>query len=396
MNRKVIKSYIEEYKRNFDSVHQKEIYKWKAVKQFQDNFNIDSIDFADNLKVSLQKVGNLLDSGQYFPKRMLLKNVVLSPEKVREMFRMLYVEDLDFPKRVENFRSNFKKLNQSLFPDKNDYQDQRAVMVYLGLHYPERYFFYKYGMFRDFAKRINYTYAPIAGKSENISQFHSLCELIRYEISNDQELLKLHESRLDDNCHRDKNFNILTQDFIYAVVKHLDNQTTQDVSVSTVISVEEMDSTDLNTRNNEVNFTPSVINHIQNNIENKHIGDLGEIWVLKYEKQFLEQNGKNKLASKIRHVAKDQGDGLGYDILSFDLNGSEKFIEVKTTKGRKNTTFFVTRNELEKSKIEQDRYVLYRVYEYEEDRETAKLMKIKGELSNLCELPVNYKVTLKE
>jgi len=395
MNRKIVKSYIEEYKREFDRVHKQEIYKWKAVKHFRDNFDIDSIDFLENLTESLKKAGNLLDSGKYFPKGMLLENTEVSPEKLRGMFKSLYNEEVGFLERVERFRAEFKALNQENSPEKSDYQDHRALMVYLGLHYPERYFFYKYRMFKDFSSKVNHIYKPVAGRTENISQFHNLCELVRYEISNDQELLKLHDNRLDANCYRDKNFNILTQDFIYAVVRHLDKSFRENLSTLEVKSLEEISSTDLQTRNGTINFTPRIINHIQNNIENKRIGDLGEIWVLQMERKFLEENGKRKLAAEVKHVAKDKGDGLGYDILSFDLNGEEKFIEVKTTKGRKNTTFFVTRNELEKSKIEKNNYFLYRVYEFDEDKETAKLMKIKGELTGICELPVNYKVSLK-
>lgn len=90
-----------------------------------------------------------------------------------------------------------------------------------------------------------------------------------------------------------------------------------------------------------------------------------------------------------------KGDGLGFDILSFDLDGNPKYIEVKTTKGNQNSTFFVTRNELEKSTIEKDRYFLYRVYEYDEETEKGKILKIKGELTNICDTPMNYKVTLK-
>lgn len=396
MNRKIIKSYIEEYKQEFERVHKQEIYKWKAVKHFKDNFDIDSNDFVNNLEESLRKAGNLLDSGQYFPKRMLLKNTETSPEKVKEMFKNLYNEDFDFLERVENFRSNFKKLNQDNNSNKNDYQDHRALMVYLALNFPERYFFYKYRMFKEFASKVNHTYNPVAGRTENLSQFQNLCELVRYEISSDQELLKLHENRLEEDCYRDKNFNILTQDFIYAVVRHLNNPKEEIISIPEFQNLEEINSTDLQTKSEEVNFTPRVINHIQNNIENKRIGDLGEIWVLKHERNFLEENGKSKLASKVKHVAKDKGDGLGYDILSFELDGNEKFIEVKTTKGRKNSTFFITRNELEKSKLEKNRYFLYRVYEFNEEKETARLMKIKGDLSSICELPINYKVNLKK
>jgi len=396
MNRQIVKSYIEEYKRNFDQVHDQEIYKWKAIKQFQDNFNIDSKDLYNNLELSLNKAGNLLDSGQYFPKRMLLKNAEQSPEQIREMFKILFDEDFDILERVENFRSDFKTLNTANFDDLNDYQDHRAVLVLLTLNYPERYFFYKFQMFKDFAERVEFTYRPIGGRIENIGQFHSLCELVRYEIEKDQELLNLHEDRLDSECYRDIDHNVLTQDFIYAAVKHLEQpEVRPKIEPETSIS-EEIQSSSLKLKVESVDFTPRTINHIQNNIENKRIGDLGEIWVLKEEIEYLKKNGKTKLADKVKHIAKDQGDGSGFDILSFDLDGTEKYIEVKTTKGSFNSTFFVTRNELERSKIEKGKYFLYRVYDYNENTETARLLKIQGELTSICDIPMNYKVNLEK
>ncbi|MCG2462951.1 DUF3883 domain-containing protein [Flavobacteriaceae bacterium F89] len=396
MNRQIVKSYIEEYKRNFEQVHDQEIYKWKAIKQFQDNFDIEAQDFYENLELSLSKAGNLLDSGQYFPKRMLLKNVEESPEQIREMFKILYDEDFDILERVENFRSDFKSLNTVNFVDLNDYQDHRAVLVYLTLYYPERYFFYKYRMFKDFADKVEFTYKPIGGRIENIGQFHNLCGLVRYEIEGDQELLNLHENRLDSECYRDKDHNVLTQDFIYAVVRHLDQPAIiKKTEVETTV-IEETSILKLKSKDESIDFTPRIINHIQNNIENKRIGDLGERWVVKKEIEYLTENGKSKLADKVKHVAKNQGDGSGFDILSFDLDGNEKYIEVKTTKGSLNSTFYITRNELERSKIEKDKYFLYRVYNFDENVETANLLKIQGELTSICEIPVNYKVTLEK
>ena len=397
MNIQIVKSYIKEYKKEFDRVHNQEIYKWHAIKQFQENFDINSNDFYLNLETSLGKSDNLLVSHNYFPKAMLLENVEKSPEQEREMFKILFDEDFDFLERVENFRTEFSVLSKVNFPDKkNHYQDHRAVVVYLTLMYPERYFFYKFGMFKNFAEKVDYPYKPVKGKIDNVGQFHSLCELVRYEIEKDQELLKLHESRLEEDSYRDKNHNVLTQDFIYAVVQHLNELETKNISEPEIIKEKEISATELNTKKeNKPNFTPKITNHTQNNIENKRIGDLGEIWILKQEKEFLEKNGKHKLAEKVLHSAKNKGDGLGYDILSYHLNGEKKYIEVKTTKGKKNLTFFVSRNELERSKIEKDNYYLYRVYEYNEETEKGKILKIKGDLSNICEVPVNYKVNLK-
>ncbi|MFA5706303.1 MAG: DUF3883 domain-containing protein [Candidatus Neomarinimicrobiota bacterium] len=396
MNIKIVKSYIEEYKKHFESVRDQEIYKWHAVKQFQDNFNINSENFYSNVELSLSKTYNLLDSSSYFPKEMLLENIEKSPELIREMFQLLYDEDSDILVRIENFRNDFAKLSKKVFPEKrNHFQDHRAIIVYLTLMYPERYFFYKFGIFKKFTEIIEYPHKPIKGRVENIGLYQNLCELVRYEIQKDQVLLNLHENRLNENCYRDKNYNVLTQDFIYAVVQYFYGIKPNTLKTFEVINEDEILSSDLDTKDEKINFTPGIINYTQNNIENKRIGDLGEIWIYKYEKEFLECHGKKRLADRVEHVAKNKGDGLGYDILSYFLDGKPKYIEVKTTKGKKNSTFFVSRNELEKSIIEKDRYFLYRVYEYDEEIEKGKIIKIRGELTNICNTPINYRVTLK-
>lgn len=396
MNRQLVKAYIEEYKNHFEFVNNQEIYKWKAVKQFQDNWNIDAPDFHTMLAESLKYAYNLLDSGQYFPKRMLLVNAEKSPEKVKVLFEYLYDEDFDIFERIEFFQSEFAKLNRQNFDDKKDYQDQRAVIVYLALHYPERYFFYKFRMFKKFADKIEYSYKPIAGRIENIGQFQNLCNLVKHELSKNQELLKLHKNRITDDCYFDENLNILTQDFVYAVVSHLETSEIIEIENVKEIVPTKIDSKEIEITETKIDFTPRTVNYIQNNIDNKRIGDLGELWVLDVEKKKLKNADKHKLAEKVKHVAKDKGDGLGFDILSYDINGKEIYIEVKTTKGNAHSTFFISRNELEKSKKEREAFYLYRVFKYNEETDNAELLIIKGDLTNLCEVPLTYKVNIKK
>lgn len=61
MNGQIIKSYIGEYKEKFDQIHSQEIYKWKAIKHFQNNWDTDSPEFFVMLSNSLAEVKNLMD-----------------------------------------------------------------------------------------------------------------------------------------------------------------------------------------------------------------------------------------------------------------------------------------------------------------------------------------------
>ncbi|MBJ7881634.1 DUF3883 domain-containing protein [Gelidibacter salicanalis] len=397
MNQQTVKSFIQEYKNSFDRINKHELYKWKAVKQFQTHWNIDASDFASMLETSLSKTANLLDSHNTFPFRMVCENAKQSPEKIRLLFKGLYDENLDLTERVKTFRAEFKTLNESNFSGKNNYQGQRTVVVYLTLKYPERYFFYKFGMFDKFSDIVNYHYKPIKGRYENIIQFQNLCELLKYELENDQELIKLHKERIDDDCYYDKNLKILTQDFVYAVVRHLDVEPLlKETEPENIFELSQGLTTSVQLAETGIDFTPRTINHIQNNIANKRIGDLGEIWVVNYEREKLRKLGKPKLANKVEHTAKNFGDGAGFDVMSFNENGDKMFIEVKTTKGGLNSTFYITRNELERSLVEKENYYVYRLYEFDDDNNTGKLLILNGELTNLCQTPINYKVTMKK
>ena len=111
----------------------------------------------------------------------------------------------------------------------------------------------------------------------------------------------------------------------------------------------------------------------------------------KYEKERLESLGCKDLADKINHVSVKEGDGAGYDIESFEEDGSIRYIEVKTTKGGINTAFFISNNEVQRSRITEN-YYLYRVYNYELDTNTGKLYTKRAPIEDSFELfPVNYK-----
>lgn len=388
MNIQKVRQLVTLYKKHFHSIHNEEIYKWQAVKYFQDNWAIEASDFFEMLSRSFAGAKNLLDSGLYYPKKMLLNNVRLNPEYFRELFRTLYDESKDLTQRVLHFQEGIKSHSKKVFPSlKNDYQDYRAILVYLCLKYPDRYFFYKYEMFRDFINIIEYPFRQKRGDFGNVINFLTLCNLVKQEILKDNELLELHQTRLKQGEYKDSSANILTQDVIYAAVHHIDKFETSGVLSSIgkrMIKVDPailpvMSSTKLQGR-----FT----NYIENEIENKRIGDLGELLVLEYEIEKLRISGIKK---KPEHISKIRGDGLGYDILSYDEKGKEIFIEVKTTTSAYHTPFFITQNELVCSREEKNRFFLFRLFEFDDKNNQAKYFLRQGDLMPWCINPILYK-----
>jgi hypothetical protein len=96
---------------------------------------------------------------------------------------------------------------------------------------------------------------------------------------------------------------------------------------------------------------------------NRSLGRLGEEIVFNHERRRLSEAGYSKLADKVEWTARDKGDGVGYDILSFRTDGAPRKIEVKATNGPRTTPFFLTRTEREVSREEPDVWRLYRVHD---------------------------------
>src|SRR3546814_7359095 len=79
---------------------------------------------------------------------------------------------------------------------------------------------------------------------------------------------------------------------------------------------------------------------------NRAVGKAGEECVLHHERRHLSAAGRDDLADKVRWTSVQDGDGFGFDIRSFEADGREKLIEVKTTNGWERTPFHISRNEL--------------------------------------------------
>ena len=89
-------------------------------------------------------------------------------------------------------------------------------------------------------------------------------------------------------------------------------------------------------------------------------------------------------------VSETCGDGVGFDILSFDdADDGHRFIEVKTTGLGKYFPFLVTENELRCSEDLTDRFQLYRVFDFSR---RPMVYVLTGALSKTCQLdPVQYR-----
>lgn len=130
-------------------------------------------------------------------------------------------------------------------------------------------------------------------------------------------------------------------------------------------------------------FSPAKRDYLAQEAHNRSLGRAGELFVVELEARRLHLAGKKALSERVEHVAATQGDGLGFDVLSFEEDGRERLIEVKTTSFGELTPFYVSRNELARSKADANRYQLYRVFGF---RDRPRLFSVPGAIDVNCEL----------
>ncbi len=138
-------------------------------------------------------------------------------------------------------------------------------------------------------------------------------------------------------------------------------------------------------------FDPPTINNIPPRIDNKvkkilrkydpavrdakarELGEAGKKYFYDAEKYRLARIGRGNLADKVKWVAKEDGDGAGYDILSFTSQGKMRLCEVKTTNGSIRTPFWISRNELNVSNENPEEFRLVRLFNFNRQPGAYKL-----------------------
>ena len=214
------------YKKNIRKFWEEEKYKWEAVQHFQKNWDINALDFARMVEEVFRYSANLLSGGMYYPCRMICRFSELNPEKMRQLFQLLFNEELPLSERLQPFRdgcnallNEYRESSSEHEKAKNHYQDLRALSTYLSFKFPEKYYIYKYNMYQDFKRCISYQETSEEEDSEirKYDNYCRMCDTVQNAVVNDNELTQLqeallHEDMIDDI---DKQYHLLVQTIIY-------------------------------------------------------------------------------------------------------------------------------------------------------------------------------------
>lgn len=218
------------YKKSFIEHWEDEKYKWIAIKYFQDNWNVEAENFQAMLENATSKANNLLDSGMFFPRKMILNFSNEQPERVREMFKNLFDETLDLSERINHFKSEsvaIQEEHNKNYPHdiwKNNFQTENSISTYLWLKYPDKYYIYKFSEVKSVAEKLGDYEKFKKGKGiENFFNAKKLYDEIAEKLSKDSEIKAELKKYLTDSCWQDSKLRTLTIDFGFHVSRYFDD-----------------------------------------------------------------------------------------------------------------------------------------------------------------------------
>ena len=222
-------SVITEYKKQFiQSQWAKEKFKWEAVKCFQDNWDVDAINFTEMLKNSLAKTGNLLASKNNFPKDTIISFSERNQDKVRKMFSELFNENETLHKRISSFKEEAKSLLKNI--NNNSYQTENAITTYLWLKYPDKYYIYKFSDVVAVSNELESNYIFKRGEfTNNIENFFKFYDEISSKLQSDNELKNILSSVITDTCYPDPKLKTLTLDVGFFISRYYSNENDSDI-----------------------------------------------------------------------------------------------------------------------------------------------------------------------
>lgn len=213
-----LKSILAEYKAYFSVRWKNEKYKWKAVKHFQDNWDIEAENFCEMFQASIDKTFNLMTSESADPIGMIINFADADDSVVRQMFRDLFDESRDLMTRVESFQTASETI-RAKYDDgtwRNHYQNTNVISTYLWLMYPDKYYIYKYEFLRDVVVELVHEYnTNLKNSFDNLIECFNLYDEINKIICDDDEFVSMLRDAIDDTCYPDPKLKTATIDVCF-------------------------------------------------------------------------------------------------------------------------------------------------------------------------------------
>jgi len=222
-----VRKYAEYVLKDQDFYKSSEGYKYRAVATFREHFDLQEKDLHGMLVRALAHSHNLVQSGQYYPKRMLLRYANEDPEFVRTELSALLNDTIDVYKRIDSF---IEKMNNHFYrEDLQSYLDYRFVSFFLASYKPNRYIYAKYREFSKLADMVGYNMKISGSNGERYKTLYLFARRVRDIIKTNSEFKKVHEIITTPYDYKDPYYSWGTVDFIFNVARRFGSEFNDEV-----------------------------------------------------------------------------------------------------------------------------------------------------------------------
>lgn len=213
---------IKQYELVFKGRWSDERFKWEALKNFKEKWDINAENFGQMFYAATENTYGLLASMNNFPRKMIYEYSIQDQEAVRGMFINLFDESKDVVDRIIKFQADADELCNRFSPGMQHYQRPMAITVYLWLKYPDKYSVFKYTVCRDVCNYLESDFIPRKGDTpSNIKGNSELINLIARVVSKEESLLALYNESLDEKCYQDPDYTTLAFDICFYISEKL-------------------------------------------------------------------------------------------------------------------------------------------------------------------------------
>lgn len=196
-----------------------ELYKYESLQIYQDHWNIGAADLATMYESCFppDTEDRLWTRQVNSPTELMSLFAKMNPDFTQAMFDNLHNDANDIGLRAGRFISHCDELIIQLQEKKPQYNfhyhdDYAMISVYLAFHFPDRYTIYDELSFRKMMQKLESKSIPA---SRDIERFFKVAKIMYKFLSEDEELMEIHQSKLNDDKYYKGKSLLLVHDFYF-------------------------------------------------------------------------------------------------------------------------------------------------------------------------------------
>ncbi len=233
MNDRNLHAIIEQYENDFENVYgeKKELFKWRALKAWQDAFHSaeSNGNFREKFSAAKKAFSIRVDSTQYslvdsrnnHPSTGIVKLWEKEPEKMEYLFQKVLLKDpcgdaARAESQMTEFLNEFEILRCQHFPEAGSYKvTPHSASVFMTLDNPSFNYIFRIKIARRMANYIGFNDDLGSGTKPNLANYYRMCDRILSAMKEHENLFRKHASYLADDMMDDPEHHMMVFDLMH-------------------------------------------------------------------------------------------------------------------------------------------------------------------------------------